>query len=782
MQLIRQNITTYKMNSVFFRIFFSIMGIVLISVLIVTSISYRYSKNMMVSEVKSNNMLVLKQIQQSVDREVKAIASSAMQISLDKRLIKALYVPRKDSYMEGELYRDIIAYLSSVKANNEYISNLWVYFNNSDIVVGSEGKYDSELFFNSVCKYSPGIQWKEVSQKFSGFRSMGRQEVEYDLARVPVIVFVKSLPVNEYNPKGILVVCLNEQFFYKKMGDHIEGKFVWNYIIDSDNNIIFTNEKSYKDSTDKKQIRSVLFNNLDRMDSDLGTFDTKLDGEFFTVQYIKSEVNDWSYISVTPTGYIVEKVNNIRNVSLWVTAMSMILSIIITYLLVKRLYRPINDILNYISIVNNEKLDKQKAESVDELRFINKIIDYVYKENESLRDSYNKSYPMLREKFLNDVIDGKVTQQRYREIGNNIGIDMSYQLFQVIVFEIDEYETQTITNYKVLNFDKKLDEIAMKTLNYKAKCFSLQRDKKTLVSIINADENFYESEGINEYLNEVRDYFRSSYSLTFTIGVGRHYYSIDECSISFVEAMHSLKYKIVKGHDTVIYIDEVRNNSGNFFDYSIEKEKQLVTILKSGDIISANRILLEVLTDNLGKRSITPEMINNFFNSLVSTAIRAIYEMQATITRIFGQEIDIYAEMAKKDLVEEKKTYIYFIFRSIAVYADEHRQYSKNTKVYEKIKAYVEENYNKELSLDKVAEVADLSPSYLSYLFKEISGMNFVDYINKYRSEKAKELLSSTTMTVAQVAEAVGYINSNTFSKTFKKYIGVSPGRYRDIL
>ena len=56
-----------------------------------------------------------------------------------------------------------------------------------------------------------------------------------------------------------------------------------------------------------------------------------------------------------------------------------------------------------------------------------------------------------------------------------------------------------------------------------------------------------------------------------------------------------------------------------------------------------------------------------------------------------------------------------------------------------------------------------------------------MDFINKFRVEKAKLLLTTTSMTVAQVAEAVGYINANSFSKTFKKYIGVSPGLFRDM-
>ncbi|HEX2945884.1 MAG TPA: AraC family transcriptional regulator [Clostridia bacterium] len=757
------------------------MSLVLASVLIVAYISYWNSTNMMINEVKGNNILVLEQAQESIDSEIKSIKSSAMQAAMDQRLIKALYISREDTYNEAELYRDIISYLNSIKVNNDYIANLWVYFNKSDIVLGTEGKYDSQLFFSKVCKYYSGIDWDKISNEYSNFGSAGRQEVEYDFTRIPVVVFIKSLPVNDLRPKGTFVVNLNEQFFYKIMGA-TEGKVVFNYIVDSHKNLIFTNEKAYPENNEQKSARSVLDSEIASMNAEKGTFDTKFAGKPFTVQYIKSEANDWTYISVTPTGYISRKANNIRNVTLMVALLSMILSVILAYLLVKRLYRPINDILNYISIISNKKLDKQKAGSKDELKFINWIINYVYKENESLRDSFNKSNPILREKFLNDITDGRVTQERYREIGSDIGIVMPFPLFQIIVFEIDEYETKTSNLHRRLNLNlvQKMDDIAGETLNGNVRCYSLAKDEGTLVSIINAEESFYESEGINGYLSKVRDYFKYNHDLTFTIGVGRHYSSMEECSMSFIEALHALKYKIVKGQNTVIYIDEVKGITGNTYEYSMEKEKQLVTILKSGDIAAANQILLQIFEDNLTKRSMAPEMIDNLFRALVGTAIRSIYEMQATIEKIFGEGLDFYANMSAKEVVEEKKSYIYLIFKSIALYAGE-RKNNQNTKIYEKIHAFVAENYNKELSLEKVAEVVGLSPSYLSFIFKEISGMNFVDFINEYRLEKAKELLNSSSMTIAQVAEAVGYMNANSFSKTFKKYVGVAPGQFREM-
>lgn len=779
MKLIPQDFTIFRMNSIFIRIFFSIMSFVLLSVLLVAYISYWTSANMMINEVKSNNMLVLEQAKVSIDGEIKSIESNTMQVSLDKRMIEALYITSEDSYDQAALYRDLVTYLNSIKANDDNITDLWVYLNKSDSVVSSEGKYDSQLFFSTLCRYKSEIDWGKITSQYTGFHCAGRQEIEYDY-NIPVIMFLKSLPVNDLTPKGTLVVNLSEQFLNETMGEYKNGKVVISYIVDSKNNIIYTDEASYPKNDEQKLARAALNSTLKKMKSDEGTLDVRMQGKLYTVQYVSSDANDWRYISVTPTGFIAQKANGIRNVTIWVVLLSIIMGIVLTHLLVKRLYRPVNDILNYISIMSGKTLDSQKAGSKDEFKYINRIISYVYRENENLRDSFKKSYPILKEKYLNDLANGRVSNENYKQLSSDIGIDMPFLLFQVVVFEVDEYESESTKRHKKFSFQiaPKMDEIADEALTGNARCYTLQKDDGTLVSIINANAAFYESSGINEYLNAVRRYYKKNHDLTFTIGVGRHYSGVEECSMSFVEALHALKYKIVKGQDTVIYIDEVKNIAGNSFEYRIENEKQLVTILKSGDIVAANQLLHQIFTDNLDKRSMTPEMINNLFNALVGTAIRSIYEMQTTIGRVFGEEIDIYTQMAAKSTVEEKMKYTYSICKSIALYAGE-RKNNQNSKVYQKIKSYVAEHYKKELSLVKVAEVVGLSPSYLSFIFKDASGMNFVDFVNEYRLEKAKELLTATSMTILQVAESVGYINANTFSKTFKRYIGISPGQFR---
>ena len=98
------------------------------------------------------------------------------------------------------------------------------------------------------------------------------------------------------------------------------------------------------------------------------------------------------------------------------------------------------------------------------------------------------------------------------------------------------------------------------------------------------------------------------------------------------------------------------------------------------------------------------------------------------------------------------------------------------------IMKYVDENFTRDISLQEVAEYANLSVGYLSNYFKTEAGMNFVEYITYRRMERAKELLVSTNDKVYHIAEQVGYTNSQYFTTLFKKQIGVTPAEYRQYL
>jgi two-component system response regulator YesN len=93
---------------------------------------------------------------------------------------------------------------------------------------------------------------------------------------------------------------------------------------------------------------------------------------------------------------------------------------------------------------------------------------------------------------------------------------------------------------------------------------------------------------------------------------------------------------------------------------------------------------------------------------------------------------------------------------------------------------YIWEHYgDSRLSLEETAQAVGVSSVYLSRLFKQELGTTFVAFLTQTRVSKAIQLLNATSLTVAEIAEAVGYESQHYFSTAFKKAAGVSPIRYR---
>ena len=97
----------------------------------------------------------------------------------------------------------------------------------------------------------------------------------------------------------------------------------------------------------------------------------------------------------------------------------------------------------------------------------------------------------------------------------------------------------------------------------------------------------------------------------------------------------------------------------------------------------------------------------------------------------------------------------------------------------QKVMNYVNLNVSEPLTLKNLAAMCFISPSYLSALFKQETGTTLIDYINTQRVNRAAQLLVQNNHTIAAVAEEVGILDVNYFTKIFKKTLGVTPTRYR---
>lgn len=99
----------------------------------------------------------------------------------------------------------------------------------------------------------------------------------------------------------------------------------------------------------------------------------------------------------------------------------------------------------------------------------------------------------------------------------------------------------------------------------------------------------------------------------------------------------------------------------------------------------------------------------------------------------------------------------------------------------DKIISFVNENYNKTITLDDAADALGFTRGYLSSIFIKNTGIKFRDYLNNIKIKHAKSMLENTKKPITEIAEKCGFNDGNYFSTAFKHAVGVSPAKYRQI-
>ena len=97
----------------------------------------------------------------------------------------------------------------------------------------------------------------------------------------------------------------------------------------------------------------------------------------------------------------------------------------------------------------------------------------------------------------------------------------------------------------------------------------------------------------------------------------------------------------------------------------------------------------------------------------------------------------------------------------------------------ESVKQYIYEHYGEEISVEYLADLVYMAPSYLSCVFKKETGQNLSKFIKAYRMEKAREMLEESHKKIVTISNEVGYPNVSYFCQSFREYFGISPQKFR---
>lgn len=432
--------------------------------------------------------------------------------------------------------------------------------------------------------------------------------------------------------------------------------------------------------------------------------------------------------------------------------------------------------------INEDELAKTLLETKNIIESERKI----KVEIEQLKEQVQESLPILKDKILNQLIQGNfiLNMEEIKSRFEYLNIKIIAKHYQVIIIEIDDEN-----DFKCSQEDKHLWSFAISNMVYEifkdSITFEVFRDNLERICIITAfdDDNWDDFYSILETkLEQIKELAKMYLKFTISIGVGNEKEDISNISASYNEALIALKNNIILGKNKVILYSSVSQTSLTANVYSIEYRDQLLMNMRIGNIEQTGRLITQIFQE-VRRRSINRELLTVICIEMISTCIQFSGEAGYNFTNISGDnKFNIIEEIQSKKTLNEIESWVRNTIFSTINYVEKHK-ISKSSKVVEKVKKYISDNYqDEELNIQELAKHIFINYSHICYLFKKETGFTINEFITEYRMKKAKELFDSGNHLIIDVANKVGYADANYFGKCFKKYYGISPSKYSEVI
>lgn len=240
------------------------------------------------------------------------------------------------------------------------------------------------------------------------------------------------------------------------------------------------------------------------------------------------------------------------------------------------------------------------------------------------------------------------------------------------------------------------------------------------------------------------------------------------------EKLAQMELKAVPGEDGILFEADWGKKAPGVARLSWEAwEKDMVN---TTDILCVGQRILDAVTKLWAETQVTVPVFEGFRKELTQMLIHYLNQRNIRLAQIFdGEEYDEYYDGAVGTLTGMKE-FVTWLFGRLA---GARSQADGKESVEERIKRYIDQHLKEDLSRKVLAGAVYLSEDYVSKIFMNDTGMSIPNYIAEKRMEKAKEYLENSDLFVSRIALEVGYTNFSYFSKTFRDYMGSTPGEYR---
>jgi two-component system response regulator YesN len=497
------------------------------------------------------------------------------------------------------------------------------------------------------------------------------------------------------------------------------------------------------------------------------------------VTSVSSETFGWSYYSITPVNAFNQEPSGILSLIFWICISLILIGIVFSLIFSMNLYNPIKNIRD-ILLRNEQNAGDIDETTGDELQMLGSRIHHLIIKKDDITQKKNEVSNELVEQLFLSFIKGQpwLQSDKMAQILEEIDFKEGKYLSCCFLFQFRDRFYHEISEVDRVLILEKLKKVLLGILRQNVNCYFVELEHNFYVGMVKLETDKDRSL-LDQSLETVRRTFE--YDMIYcdlTIGIGNLYSNVNDLSKSYNDAITAIDKRV--SQPGLLILDAADLDIERMYYYSFLDEKKLVNGMKTGDM-ERLRVEVEAIIENNKNRGVSYSELGTLLVKLFNTGYRYITEKQLNILDLVTEqqyEALIQTHILPTEFKERQELLLRF-YERIASGNLSHSERRVGTLV-STITAYIENNYEKDLHLEMIADEAGLSAKYLSRLFKETTGRNISEYISLIRMEKAKELLTQTDMRISDIADQIGIFSRTTFLRLFKKHEGVSPVEYRN--
>ena len=730
-------------KSVFTKLLVTYSVMCIITSLFIGIVSYKASTILYARQIEEDSMLLLEQYKALIETE---IMNPAMKIAMELLVNSDLEDINNfflDEVNYGDLYRYNLEINESMKGEHDLIRDLHLHNLSQNLILSAEEGLivlESREYFWWALEESEKVGWSVQWYDNNIYGIRYRQK--YPLSgsgqvRGYIVVDVKA--------KAILELL-------DSLSAHQEGQLL---LLDEEENLIPITGKEFEEYLSKDM----------KLESQGGGMLLSIEQKEYYFTYSSPFSNKWRLAMLTPVTDFYASSLFLQKLIAVLTVLCIMVGIILSIHFSRNIYRPVKEIVGKLQGSSKRRggLTGNEYEFIDrEILHLNNTVQ----ELNGMLQTYN---PMIEYSILSGLVnrtmkDKHVLQQRLELLG--FQSDKPYITAVIIrvgnlLFDIMDEKNLQIFKIHIINLVKDVCS---------DQCIISEYKPDEIVAMI-----FHEKDNLNSIIHALEKRCSINPVGSLSIGIGECYPEAMNFVNSYMEAKEALQYSYFNSVKMVYWYSEFLLLDVPQEDVLGKYNKEFDKYIKLGNLEEAFSIIDKI--ENVVKSfPYKYEYMNQKLLDMVGILARYCKDV------CIKTEIEnIEARFLNADRLHD----FLILFKDMVTDV-----MSRHTTDVEKrgenlvqaVYKYIDSHLSEDLCLSLIAETFGVSEGHLSRMFKKTTNKSIVEYITEKRMEKAKRLLTETSLSIEKIANLSGYRTPHYFGQKFKETYGYSPAHYREIV